>query len=103
MGEAMGKKPDTAEMIRLLSRLSMLTQLGLSVVTPPILCVLLALFLQRRFGAGDWVLLAAILIGIISGVTSVFSFVKHEAAREAKRAEKQSAQDNDAKEGEDCP
>ncbi len=80
----MEKKPDSAELIRILSRISLLTQLGLSVVTPPILAVLLALWLQRKFGVGDWVLFCAIVFGIVSGVSSVFSLVRREAAREAK-------------------
>ena len=95
----MSKKPDTAELLRLFSRLSLLTQLGLSVVTPPILAVLLALFLQKRFGLGDWVLLCAILIGIVSGVSSVFSFVRREAKREAG----QTVQKSETKEGENSP
>lgn len=99
----MDKKPNSADFIRLLSRISLLTQLGLSVVTPPILAVLLALWLQKRFGAGDWVMLAAILVGVVSGVSSVFSFVRREAARETRRGEEQSAQENDAKGGEDHP
>ena len=94
----MGKKPDTAELLRLFSRLTLLTQLGLSVVTPPILAVLLALFLQKRFGMGDWVLLAAIVLGLVSGISSVFSFVRREALREAKQVRKDTT-----KEGEDRP
>lgn len=80
----MEKKPSSADFIRIFSRISLLTQLGLSVVTPPILAVLLALWLQRKFGWGDWVLLCAILVGTVSGVSSVFSLVRREAAREAK-------------------
>lgn len=89
----MEKKPDSAEIIRIFSRISLLTQLGLSVVTPPILAVLLALWLQRKFGFGDWVLLTAILVGIVSGVSSVFSLVRREAAREAR------AENTEKKEG----
>lgn len=80
----MKKTTDTTEFVRLFSRISLLTQLGLSVVTPPILAVLGALWLQDRFGLGDWVLFVAILVGILSGVTSVFSFVRREARRDAK-------------------
>ena len=85
----MKRNTDVSELVRLLSRISLLTQLGLSVVTPPILSVLLALWLQKRFGLGDWVLLCAILAGILAGVTSVFSFVRRECAREMKKREKE--------------
>ncbi len=81
----MKQTSDRTELVRLLSRITLLTQLGLSVVTPPILAVLLALWLQERFGLGDWVLLCGILLGILAGVTSVFGFVRREAAREARR------------------
>ena len=81
----MKKSTDAAELVRLMSRIALLTQLGLSMVTPPILCVLCALWLQNRFGVGDWVILAAILLGVGSGVSGVFSFVRREAAREARR------------------
>lgn len=86
----MKETKDTAEFVRLFSRISLLTQLGLSVVTPPILSVLLALWLQERFGLGDWVLLCAILGGIFSGVMSVFSFVRRETAREIEKTKKTS-------------
>lgn len=81
----MQKKTDQSELVRLLSRITLLTQLGLSVVTPPILCVLGALWLQKRFGLGDWVLLCAILLGTVSGVSGVFSFVRRETARDMRR------------------
>ena len=80
----MKQTSDRTETVRLLARITLLTQLGLSVVTPPILAVLLALWLQARFGLGDWVLLTAILLGIFSGVTSVFNFVRREAKKDAK-------------------
>ncbi len=82
----MKRTTDPAQMLRIWTRISLLTQLGLSVVTPPILLILGALWLQRRFGAGDWVILCAILLGVFSGVCSVFSFVRREAVREARLA-----------------
>ena len=78
----MKKTTDTTEFIRLFSRITLLTQLGLSVVTPPLLAVLLALWLQNRFGLGDWVLLVAILGGIVSGVTGVFRLVRRDIRRD---------------------
>ncbi len=74
----MADKSDRTEWLRIFSRVSLLTQLGLSVVTPPILSVLLALFLQNRYGWGDWVILTAILIGVLSGVSSVFTLLRRE-------------------------
>lgn len=90
----MDKKTNSADFVRLLSRISLLTQLGLSIVTPPILAVLFALWLQKRFDVGDWVLLAAILVGIVSGVSSVFSLVRREAEREERQMARQTQKDD---------
>lgn len=45
-----------------------LTQLGLSVALPFAGFVLLALWLRNRFGWGDWVLWAGIVLGIVSAI-----------------------------------
>ncbi len=87
----MSKKTNSTDLIRLFSRITLLTQLGLSIVIPPILAVLLASWLQKRFGLGDWVILAAILLGVLSGISSVLSLVWRESRREAARDEKDRA------------
>lgn len=71
-------------MLRIWSRISLLTQLGLSVAAPPILLVFLALWMQKRFAVGEWVLLCAILLGVFSGAVSVYSFVRREMEREVR-------------------
>lgn len=42
-----------------------LTQLGLSVALPPFGFVLLALWLKNRFSWGNWVMIVAVILGII--------------------------------------
>ena len=56
--------------------LPLVTQLGFSIVLPPILCLWLASFLQKRFGLGGWVTLVAILVGIAASVGSMINFFK---------------------------
>lgn len=56
--------------------LSLITQLGLSLITPLLLCIFLSLWIQRRFGAGDWVIVAGILAGLGSMAVSYFQFYK---------------------------
>lgn len=68
--------------MRILSRITLVTQLGFSLVTPPVLLVLLALWLQNRTGAGDWLLLAAILTGVLAGISSVWQLLRAELARD---------------------
>ena len=45
-----------------------LTQLGLSVVLPLGGFILLALWLQKQFAWGDWVIVAGVVLGIICAV-----------------------------------
>ena len=47
-----------------LQNLSWLTQLGLSLAAPPVLCLLGAGWLARRFSLGPWVYFAAIVLGV---------------------------------------
>lgn len=45
-----------------------LTQLGLSVVLPLGGFILLALWLQKQFAWGDWVIIVGVVLGIICAV-----------------------------------
>lgn len=49
---------------RVLQNLTWLTQLGLSLAVPPLLCLLGAGWLARRFSLGAWVWALAILLGL---------------------------------------
>lgn len=56
--------------------LSYLTQLGLSVAAPPILCVFFGLWLQKKYALGSWVVVVSLLVGLISGACSFASFIR---------------------------
>lgn len=45
-----------------------LGQLGLSVAVPPTLLILLAVWLQRRFDLGSWVILLGVAIGVVCAI-----------------------------------
>ena len=80
----MEKKSNLLEALR---GLSYLTQVGLSVATPIVLCLLAARWLQSRFAWGSWVLFAGLLIGLTSGLVSLWKFlrlVERKSARGAK-------------------
>lgn len=80
----MEKKSNTLEVLR---GLSYLTQVGISVATPIVLCLLAARWLQSRFEWGSWVLFAGLLIGLASGLVSLWNFlrlVERKSARGAK-------------------
>ncbi len=61
----------------IVTALTMITQFGISVITPPILCILAARWLQSRFNFGDWIMIAGILLGAASGVASMFKTIKY--------------------------
>lgn len=58
------------------SLLVWLTQLGLSVAVPPVMFVLLALWLRDSCGWGGWVLWAAVVLGIYCAVTGFLSSLR---------------------------
>ena len=61
------------------------TQVGVSVVTPPILCCFAALWLKRRFALGN-----GIVLGIAVAACSLRDFLRltERKARESERKEK---------------
>lgn len=74
----------------IVAALSMVTQFGISVITPPVLCVLAAMWLKSRFNIGDWIMLAGILLGISSGVTSMINLIRY-MSKEANRKDDENA------------
>lgn len=67
-------------------------QLGFTLITPPVVMALLGWWLQSRFGLGTWVMLAAIIIGLLTSATSAWKFYLRimgtEKKSEAERTEK---------------
>ena len=59
--------------MRTMRLLTWLTQLGMSVVAPLVLCIWLGVFLRGQFGLGDWV----VFLGVLMGAGSAFSGFKH--------------------------
>lgn len=44
-----------------------LTQFGLSIVIPPVLCIMGAVWLQRQFALGGWVVAVGVFVGVLGG------------------------------------
>lgn len=53
-----------------------LTQFGLSMVSPIILCLIFALWLKNTFNTGDWIVFMAILLGVGASCITMFNFIK---------------------------
>ncbi len=59
-----------------LQNLSFLTQFGLSVASPLVLCLLCAAWIVKRFGVGTWVYLPALILGLGGGACAFLEFIK---------------------------
>jgi len=53
-----------------------LTQFGLSVVLPPVLFLLGAVWLRKQFGLGGWVILVGFALGMVAAIGSLRSSLK---------------------------
>ena len=73
------KKDKHGEIIR---SLAMVTQLGLSVLAPVVLCVVLGLFLDRQFGLST--VLWFLLLGILAGGRNAWKLAKQVSGGEEK-------------------
>ncbi len=72
---------------RIVRAISLAGQLGFMVITPPLVLIYLAHLLQTRFGWGVWVMLAAIVLGLVCAGCSVVNFCRRLLAAEKKQDE----------------
>ena len=66
--------------------LALVGQLGVCVITPPLVLGWLANLLVTRHGWGYWVVVAAIIIGILSGLSSAWSLLRPRKPSEPPRS-----------------
>lgn len=71
-------------MKKLIRDLTMLSQLGISLVVPPLVCTWLGSVLQRRYALGTWVVIVALVIGLMTAASTAYSFYRRFAAKEKK-------------------
>lgn len=55
-----------------LNYISVYGQIGFSIVVPPILLCLLGFWLRKKFELGSWVIIVALVLGLLSAFTSVY-------------------------------
>ena len=53
-----------------------MTQLGLSVAVPPVVLILLAVWLRNRFDWGVWIVIVGIVLGLLLAVEGLRSSLK---------------------------
>lgn len=76
------------EWMRTLRFLSWLTQAGVSVAAPLVLCIGGGLWLYQRFSLGSWVIILAVVLGIGGAACSLATFfraVQREAEKPGRR------------------
>lgn len=56
--------------------LILLSQLGISIMVPPVISLMAAKWLCERFSLGSWVYFAAVVLGIGSAYTSAVDLVR---------------------------
>jgi hypothetical protein len=69
----MNKRSNLIETLRLVSYVS---QFGLSVVMPIVLCVMLGVWLNRSYGVGEWLIVLLLAVGLVSSGCGFFRFVR---------------------------
>lgn len=62
--------------MKVLRSLVWVTQLGLSIVTPLVVFVLLAVWLHNRFSWGNWVIWVGVVLGILGTVGALQSSLR---------------------------
>ena len=77
---------DRRDWTRVLRGLTWLTQLGIGIASPIVLCLLGAHWLCGR-GVGGWVYVPALILGVGAGAASFASFAG-QAARHARKTQK---------------
>ena len=59
-----------------LNLLVWLTQLGISVAVPPVVFILLGIWLRNRFYLGSWVVIAAVILGVVCAIDGLRTSLK---------------------------
>lgn len=72
------------------SALAMVSQFGISTITPMLLCIFAAIWLKNRFGLGDYAILIGIILGIGSGFMSMMKMIRRMSEMSRKEDEDES-------------
>ncbi len=74
---------------KVLRQIAWLTQLGLSLVAPPLLCAWGSWWLMQRFSLGGWVMVLGIVLGLGASASSAMQFYRMMCRQAEKDAPKQ--------------
>ena len=61
---------------QIMQGIALVGQLGFGMITPPLVLIWLAHLAQTKLGWGAWVMIAAIVVGLITGLTSAWRLMR---------------------------
>lgn len=74
--------------MEVIKELVWVTQFGLSVISPLLICLLPAVFLRNRYSLGNWIVIVALVLGV-GGTVMAFVRNLRDIARRDKPKKKQ--------------
>ncbi len=78
------------EIMNAMGRIGGVAGFGISAVTPLVVCILAAVWLRNRFGLGDWVMVTAVIVGLVSAGCGAYrmlrTFLREEERRDVRKA-----------------
>jgi len=72
----------------LFQSLTMITQVGISLITPLLICLGLCWWLTRRFGIGGWIFIPGFILGIGGSFSAAWKLYQITMRRENRKKEK---------------
>ncbi len=61
---------------KVLKGIALVSQIGISIITPPVLMALLGSWLCGKFGIGPWLTLIFIIFGLLASGSTAYSFYR---------------------------
>lgn len=77
---------DRKQMRDILRQISMLSQFGLSLIMPILICVLLCAWLCSRFDIGGWIFIPGFILGLGASFTTGYKFYMSETRKSGKES-----------------
>lgn len=61
---------------KLFRGIALVGQLGFSLITPSVVLLYLAQYLQRKYGLGIWITLLALVVGLLTSISTALQFYR---------------------------
>jgi len=72
---------------KIAQNLAMISQLGISLIMPLLICILICVWLMNRFNVGGWVFIPGFILGLGSSFTTGYKFYLSESKKSRKESE----------------